>query len=709
MTLQKKIFVIVFPLLIFLFGLVYWYLSQDLLGKIGNAQKIEAMEQASLVSNLFENERDNLARKAADWSQWDDTYEFVETRDPKYIESNLNDESFTAIGVNVIVIRNRSGETIVGKEVSSGTSTEDLSAYADALDRLTKKTLEKNEKQTGFLLLRNEVFLVTAQPILHSDGSGDSRGVLFFGRYLDRDLKSRIEKASLAHVDFIVTPDPFSLEGIEEDRIGRLLRGERPELAILFGKEKVVGYDVVEDIFAENRMVIRVRTIPTIYLNGHQDISLFGSLMLFFGIVFFTILFLVLEFFVLHRLRVLTRELDRVDNPDAKISLSGADEFAHVAGVINRMLERIRSATAMISSEKARAEGILKYLQSIGEAVFATDKSGNVVFCNAKAMLLSGLDEKNILLEPGDAIFRFFRGKGEKRDDLAPVSSVIDRNESGIFPQKTFFEQRDGTLLPVSGTYSPILEQGHIAGAVVVFQDMTDRYELEKAKDNFLSVAAHQLRTPLGSMRWNMELLQGGDFGKVSDEVHTAVEDLYRNSGRMLSLVNDLLEVSRIDRGKNEEESSDIDLKKVVAEIVKTLEGEAEKRNIRMEVHIPEHAIPVFRASKKRVFESLENLVSNAIRYNREGGSVDVFLDADSGKTTLKIRDTGIGIPEKDREKLFKKFYRASNAAESDIDGTGLGLYISKAYIEEVGGAISFESRVNEGTTFTVEFPARQS
>lgn len=678
------------------------------MGKIGNAQKIEAAEQASLVRNLFENEVDNLLRKAADWSQWDDTYEFVETRDPDYIESNLIDESFVAIGVNVVVIQNHSGEVVFGKEVSSGVSTADVSPYEEAFSRLSQEVLATREKRSGFLILRSKVFLVTAQPILRSDGSGDPRGVFFFGQYFDRELESKIERVSGSHVNFIVTPDPFSLDGIEADRVERLLRGEQLELAFLFGKEKVVGYDTLEDIFSEKRMVIRTQDIPTIYLNGHQDVSLFGSLMLFFGIVFFIILFLTLEFFVLHRLQLLQRELDTVGSPDAKISLSGKDEFAHIADLINQMLKRIHSTTAMVSSEKARAEGILKYLQSIGEAVFATDKSGNIVFCNTKAIQLSGLDEKSVLLQMGDSTFRFFHGTGEQKENLLPVSSVLDRHESGVFPQKTFFEQSNGALLPISGTYSPILEQEYVVGVVVVFQDMTERYELEKAKDNFILVAAHQLRTPLGSMRWNMELLKNGDFGKVSKKVHSAVEDLYRNSGRMLLLVNDLLEASSIDRGKKEEEPSDIDLKKIITDIAKTLEGEAEKKNVHIKMHISDRSVPMLHASEKHIFESIENLVSNAIRYNRANGSVDIFLDADDQKITLKIHDTGIGIPEKDREKLFKKFYRASNAAVSDVDGTGLGLYISKSYIEAVGGTISFESTENVGTTFVIEFPVHR-
>ena len=218
-------------------------------------------------------------------------------------------------------------------------------------------------------------------------------------------------------------------------------------------------------------------------------------------------------------------------------------------------------------------------------------------------------------------------------------------------------------------------------------------------------MAAHQLRTPLGSMRWNMELLQGGDLGKLPKRALDAVGELRKNSDRMMLLVNDLLNVSRIDQSAIKEAPEETDLSEVVLEATKALEGEAEKKNMRCRCSFPEGGAPKIMLVRRHVFEAVENLFSNAIRYGKEGGKVECSIAVTDKEITLSVSDDGIGIPKDDQTKIFAKFFRAGNAVRSFTDGSGLGLSVVKAYVEESGGTISFESEENVGTTFTVKFP----
>ncbi len=267
--------------------------------------------------------------------------------------------------------------------------------------------------------------------------------------------------------------------------------------------------------------------------------------------------------------------------------------------------------------------------------------------------------------------------------------------------------EKRGNKVPVSGTGSPIFD-GHnnIIGTIVVFRDITKLRELDEMKDNFLSIAAHQLRTPLGSMRWSTELLMGGDYGKLPKAAIEVVRQLYDNSVRMVLLVNDLLDVSRIDADKGREEKKLVDIRVVIGEVLRTMSPEAEKRSVKITFDSPED-IPHIMAPPKHLYEALENLVSNGIKYNRENGSLHIVLKKEKQAVSLSVADTGIGIPKSDTSKVFSKFFRSANATLKETEGSGLGLSVVKSYLEESNATITFESTENVGTTFFIEFPLK--
>jgi signal transduction histidine kinase len=242
-------------------------------------------------------------------------------------------------------------------------------------------------------------------------------------------------------------------------------------------------------------------------------------------------------------------------------------------------------------------------------------------------------------------------------------------------------------------------------GVIVVFRDVTKLRELDQMKNSFLSVAAHQLRTPLGSMRWSMELLMSGDFGKLPKTAKEAVQQIYDNSVRMTTLVNDLLDVSRIDSERGREEKKSVDIVALLHEVIHTMESEAKKRSVKIIFQEPKESIPPILMPAKHLYEALENLISNGIKYNREKGTLTILLKKEKQSILLSIADTGIGIPQADTSKIFSKFFRATNAVLKETEGSGLGLSVVKSYLEEGQARVSFESTEGVGTTFFVEFP----
>ncbi len=370
-------------------------------------------------------------------------------------------------------------------------------------------------------------------------------------------------------------------------------------------------------------------------------------------------------------------------------------------------MAQLESANNKLASEKARAEGILRYLRSIGEGVFATDRRGTIVFVNEAAAAIIGKEPADLIGEESTRYFEFRQGKGDDSARFFAAKSALKLKAPKVFGHDTFLTQPNGKSLPVTGSYAPIIEASHIAGAIVVFHDITEQHELEKMKENFLSIAAHQLRTPLGSMRWSMELLKNGDLGKVPKKAAEALSQLYENSSRMLTIVNDLLKVSRIDQGRAKEEFALVDVVELLQEVLVTLSGAMKEKEITLELHLSKKKIPQLILTKGHIFEAIENLVANAIRYNRPGGKITLSLSLKDDEVQLAISDTGIGIPVADQKKIFSKFFRATNAVKHFTDGSGLGLSVVKSYIEENGGTVSFESEENIGTTFTVKLPVK--
>ena len=227
--------------------------------------------------------------------------------------------------------------------------------------------------------------------------------------------------------------------------------------------------------------------------------------------------------------------------------------------------------------------------------------------------------------------------------------------------------------------------------------------ELDKQKDELLSIVSHQLATPVSSTKWYLEMMLDGDFGKLSSEQEKHVKSMQTVISNLADLVSMILDVSRIQLGRMKVDRSDVDLAEAIEEILVVIEPKAEARKVKMNVSLPKN-IPVAKLDKRLFRMTLENLLSNAIKYSdKDSGEVEFTVKIENGTLTYYVKDNGCGIPESEQDKIFGKLFRASNA--QSIDGNGFGLYAAKGAVEALGGSIRFESKENKGTTFFVSLP----
>ena len=240
-----------------------------------------------------------------------------------------------------------------------------------------------------------------------------------------------------------------------------------------------------------------------------------------------------------------------------------------------------------------------------------------------------------------------------------------------------------------------------------MFHDISRQKLVEKLKTEFVSLSAHQLRTPLSGIKWNLQMLIGGSFGKLTTEQEAFLRMSYRANERMIKLIDDLLDVTKIEEGRYLYYIRKENIVKIVEETIKSLREKIKQKNLDFNFLKPEEKVPKIEIDTEKIAICVQNLLTNAIIYNNPKGKVTVSVKYDKKKkeVLIKVKDNGMGIPVTQQKRIFSKFYRASSAIKKETSGSGLGLYITKNVIEAHNGEIWFKSKEGKGSTFYFTLP----
>ncbi|MBI4159954.1 HAMP domain-containing histidine kinase [Candidatus Wolfebacteria bacterium] len=286
---------------------------------------------------------------------------------------------------------------------------------------------------------------------------------------------------------------------------------------------------------------------------------------------------------------------------------------------------------------------------------------------------------------------------------LAPV--VIRQSATGVYPQITDFSFTSPRLLELRVITDRIIDpRANLLGFVKIVRDRTRETELLKAKTEFISIAAHQLRTPLTAINWSVEGLRGEPLDPKQKEL---VETAYGASVKLLKTVNDLLDISKIEEGQFGYAFEPVPTVAFLEGVIGEAQEVARQLGVALYLVKPSGSVPSVLMDAAKMKMAFMNLLDNAIRYNVKDGSVTVGIREVPGRPYIEVtvKDTGIGIPADEMGKLFTKFFRAGNAISTSPDGTGLGLYIVKNIVKRHGGDITVLSDLNRGTTIILTLP----
>jgi two-component system, OmpR family, sensor histidine kinase VicK len=415
--------------------------------------------------------------------------------------------------------------------------------------------------------------------------------------------------------------------------------------------------------------------------------------------------------------RAIDQLLARLERSELKLQTAAprpesSDQLSDVERQ-NRALEETKQAMLNIlddlSEEKSRTEEekakdeIL--LESIGEGLIATDEYGNITNCNEVAAELLGR-------KPPDLIGKWFPRAVAVTDeygklmppDERPISRALTTGK--IVAANAMYQRPDGSTFPVSMTVSPVVVDGRPIGAVEVFRDISRERELERAKDEFVSLASHQLRTPASGVKAFASMLIDGYAGKLNPKQTEFVKKVYESNERQLRIVDDMLNVARADSGHLSIVKAPTDLTALLGKVKGEQEAVAATRHQSIVVHAP--AKPVMaNVDVDKLRMVVDNLVSNAIKYSHDGSHIEITLAKTATNITVAVTDQGVGIPKRDFKRLFQKFSRIDNELSTLVGGSGLGLYLVKTIVEMHGGQVEVTSTPGKGSTFTVSLPSK--
>lgn len=358
-------------------------------------------------------------------------------------------------------------------------------------------------------------------------------------------------------------------------------------------------------------------------------------------------------------------------------------------------------ASLNLEEQRVLAEALFS---SIGDGAIATDEFGKITRINPTALKILGFNEREM-------IGAWFPKKIISLHENGEAVSLIDRPITRAFltgktvAEKTYYRKKNGQILPVSITVSPIMLAGKPVGAIEVFRDITVEFEIDRMKSDFISLASHQLRTPLSAIKTYSHMLIDGYMGEISQAQRKSLRTIVSAANRMNELISTLLNITRIESGNVTVTPKTVDVRRLAEEVNKEHILAASDKEITLTLNCLSPRDITAQTDTLLFKEVLSNLVSNAIKYTPDGGSVELGIKQRRYDILFTVKDTGMGIPKRSQEQIFTKFFRAHNVVRQETSGTGLGLYLVKGLVDALDGKIWFESNENKGTTFYVTLP----
>jgi two-component system phosphate regulon sensor histidine kinase PhoR len=523
---------------------------------------------------------------------------------------------------------------------------------------------------------------------------------------------SLLSKSSGARVTFI-RQDGKVLG--DSDHTPNTMDNHLNRLEIVKAKEKGLGSEIrYSNTLHENMLYVAVPISNTPHFEGYIRLAMSISkvehsirslwFVLTMGLLVLFVIAGIISYRIAHNLTRPLEKITRVANQishmnyRSRVDIKNKDEIGQLSVAINTMADSLQVQMNQIHENENRLKNVLEHMIN---GIIMVDPSGRIVLVNKMAENILGIETKHLLS-------RQFSDVKQQYEMIKLIKEGLDKKEllrdevTIYFPEERLLEVN---VVPMFWEE----EEEDFGGILVLMQDLSAIRRLERMRSEFVANVSHELKTPIAAVKGFAETLLSG---AVSDPntANSFLQIIYDESERLNRLIGDILELSKIESKRVPLQFSPVELHSFVGSTVDVLRTEAGKKQIDLQVSVPEQLYA--EADEDRLRQIILNLVSNGINYTPDGGLVKVILepmdmtdDGDYEKIRLIISDTGIGIPKADLPRIFERFYRVDKARSRSSGGTGLGLSIVKHLVDSHEGTIRVESEIGVGTRFIIEIP----
>lgn len=669
MILKKKTLIIVGATIIGLIIAIFVFSQFIVLESFNDLEEKNALENTQRVQDAFRNDIDYLDSMVLDWAVWDDSYEFIEDANEEYINSNLVDETFTGIELNLIMFINSSGTIIYGNAYDL-TEDESVPVPHSMEEHISPNSLLLSHSETdssisGIISLPEGPMLVASRPIVTSDFEGPIRGTLIFGRYLNSDIISQLSDVTHLSVAASLPDDPQIPADV--GRAASSLSKDTPIVVQTLSEEFIAGYVLLNDIYGEPALILKIDMPRRIYQQGQTTMDYFIISIILTGLIFGIITIMLLERSVLSRLTHLSADVGSIEatgDHSGRISMTGDDELSNLAGDINTMLDALeRSQDELIKSEtKNRA-----ILDAMPYLLFQIKKDGTIF--NYKAA-----NEEYLFVPPAEFM-------NKKIEDVMPeeitkqtkhhIEQALESGQTQVYRYN----------LTINGDNRDFEARFVVSGEdeiLAIMNDITEYKKEEEARKNeiLLKEVHHRVKNNLQVIS-SLLYLQSTYF---DDEKMVAFFTESQNRVKSMALAHEKLYESK--------DQASIDFVDYIQNMTAfLLQSYRLDSLVKLQLHIEDVFLGIDTAIPCGLI--VNELVSNSLKHAFPAGvegEISITLSSDNDVFTLIISDNGAGFPD-----------------DIDFKNTeSLGLQLVNNLVEQIDGTIELDS--NDGTKFTISF-----
>ncbi len=400
-------------------------------------------------------------------------------------------------------------------------------------------------------------------------------------------------------------------------------------------------------------------------------------------------------------IKELTESIQQIasKNYSQRLYFGSKSEFGLLASTFNTMAEKLQeyeeSNLSKIMLEKKRIETLIN---NMSDPVIGLDEKERVIFINQEALKVLNLNEKecvNLFIDEiapnNDLLKKLAQNLSTTQEETnakrEPLKIFLDAKES-------YFEKQvlHISLLPTGE------EKTRLVGHVIVLRNVTEYKEIDFAKTNFIAAVSHELKTPISSIQMSVQLLENKRIGDLNEEQAQLLDGIQEDATRLLEITGELLNITQIESGNIQLSIIPVEVKELISYATNALKVQAEQKHIQFAIECPD-SIPKVQADNEKTAWVLTNLISNAVRYSYENSTIYLSVKENDAQVQISVKDSGMGIAPEYKEKIFNRYFRVPGTQK---EGNGLGLSISKEFIEAQGGQIGVESEIGEGSTFRV-------